>query len=52
MRVVIVVVIVVTRENKVNSYSDQLELGQVYKLGVEFDKKELMIIIVFYLCHF
>ena len=25
-------------ENKVNSYSDQLKLGQVCKFGVEFDK--------------
>ena len=35
--VVIVVVIVVTRVNKVNSYSDQLKLGQVCKFGVKFD---------------
>ena len=38
MRVVIVVIVVVTWENKVNFYSDQLELGQVCKFGVEFDK--------------
>ena len=38
MRVVIVVVVVVTGENKVNSYSDQLKLGQVFQFGVEFDK--------------
>ena len=39
MRVVLpVVVVLVTGENKVNSYSDQLKLGQVCKLGVEFDK--------------
>ena len=37
MRVLIVVL--VTGENKVNSYSDQLKLGQVCKFGVEFDKK-------------
>ena len=35
MRVILVVV--VTRENKVNSYSDQLKLGWVCKFGVEFD---------------
>ena len=41
MRVVLVVVVlVVTWENKVNSYSDQLKLGQVCKFGVEFDKKQ------------
>ena len=40
MRVLILllVVLVVTGENKVNSYSDQLKLGQVCKFGVEFDK--------------
>ena len=40
MRVVLVLVLVVllvTGENKVNSYSDQLKLGQVCKFGVEFD---------------
>ena len=37
--VVVVLVVVVTWENKVNSYSDQLKLGQVCKFGVEFDKK-------------
>ena len=37
MRVVLVVVLVVTWENKVNSYSDQLKLGLVCKFGVEFD---------------
>ena len=38
MRVLIVlVVVVVTGENKVNSYSDKLKLGQVCKFGVEFD---------------
>ena len=35
---VVVLVVVVTWENKVDSYSDQLKLGQVCKLGVEFDK--------------
>ena len=29
-------------ENKVNSYSDQLKLGQVCKFGVELDKKDLV----------
>ena len=41
MRVVLVLVLVVllvTGENKVNSYSDQLKLGQVCKFRVEFDK--------------
>ena len=39
MRVVLVlVVLLVTGENKVNSYSDQLKLGWVYKFGVELDK--------------
>ena len=40
MRVVVLVlfvVVVVTWENKVNSYSDQLKLGLVCKFGVEFD---------------
>ena len=40
MRVVLLVAVVlllVTWENKVNSYSDQLKLGQVCKFGVEFD---------------
>ena len=36
--VIVDIVVVVTRENKVNSYSDQLKLGQVCKFGVEFDK--------------
>ena len=35
--VVVVVLLLVTGENKVNSYSDQLKLGQVCKFGVEFD---------------
>ena len=34
----VVVVLLVTGENKVNSFSDQLKLGQVCKFGVEFDK--------------
>ena len=38
---VLVVVVVVTGENKVNSYSDQLKLGQVCKFRVEFDKKRI-----------
>ena len=38
MRVVVIVVLLVVKwENKVNSYSDQLMLGQVCKFGVEFD---------------
>ena len=47
MRVVVIVVVlvvvhvVVTWENKVNSYSDQLKLGQVCKFEMEFDKKDL-----------
>ena len=36
----VVLVLVVTWENKVNSYSDQLKLAQVCKFVVEFDKKE------------
>ena len=35
----VLLLVVVTNENKVNSYSDQLKLGQVCKFGVEFDKK-------------
>jgi len=35
--VLVLVVLLVTGENKVNSYSDQLKLGQVCKFGVEFD---------------
>ena len=31
---------VVTGENKVNSYSDQLKLGWVCKFGVEFDNNK------------
>ena len=38
MRVLIVLLVLVTGENKINSYSDQLKLGQVCKFGVEFDK--------------
>ena len=38
MRVVLVVVLVVTWENKVNSFSDQLKLGRVCKFGMEFDE--------------
>ena len=30
-------ILLVTGENKVNSYSDQLKLGWVCKFGVEFD---------------
>ena len=33
------VLVVVTRENKVNSCNNQLKLGWVCKIGVEFDKK-------------
>ena len=33
----VILVLVVTGENKVNSYSDQLKLGWVCKFGVEFD---------------
>ena len=32
--------------NKVNSYSDQLKLGQVCKFGVEFDNYKAMIIVL------
>ena len=35
--VLLVLLVLVTWENKVNSYSDQLKLGQVRKFGVEFD---------------
>ena len=35
--VLLVVVLLVTWENKVNSYSNQLKLGQVCNFGVEFD---------------
>ena len=40
MRVLVLVllVVVVTGGNKVNSYSDQLKLCWVCKFGVEFDK--------------
>ena len=31
--------VVVTGENKVNSYSDELKMGWVCKFGVEMDKK-------------
>ena len=34
------VIVLVTGENKVNSYSDQLNLGWICKFGVEFDKSE------------
>ena len=37
MWVILLVVVVVTGENKVNSYSDQQKLGQVCTFGVEFD---------------
>ena len=33
------VIVLMTWENKVNSYSDQLKLGWVSKFGVGFDKK-------------
>ena len=36
----VLLLVVVTNENKVNSYSDQLKLGQVCKFRVEFDKKK------------
>ena len=35
----VLIVLLVTGENKVNSYSDQLKLGLVCKFGVEFDNK-------------
>ena len=38
---VVLLLVVVTNENKVNSYSDQLKLGQVCKFRVEFDKKRI-----------
>ena len=34
---VVIIILVVTGENKVNSYFDQLKLGQVCNFGVEFD---------------
>jgi len=34
----VLIVVLVRGENKVNSYSDQLKLGQACKFGVEFDK--------------
>ena len=37
----VLLLVVVTNENKVNSYSDQLKLGQVCKFRVEFDNKLL-----------
>ena len=37
----VVVIVVVRFENKVNSYSYQLKLGQVCKFGVEFDNKSI-----------
>ena len=38
MRVIVVLVLVVlVGENKVNSYSDQLKLGQVCKFGVKLN---------------
>ena len=36
--VILLLLLLVTGENKVNSYSNQLKLGQVCKFGVEFDK--------------
>ena len=33
-----VVVLLVTGENKVNSYSDKLNLGMIFKFGVELEK--------------
>ena len=36
--VLVLLLLVVTGGNKVNSYSNQLKLGQVCKLGVEIDK--------------
>ena len=35
--VILVLVVLVIGKNKVNSYSNQLNLGQVYKFGVKFD---------------
>ena len=34
---VVLLVLIVTGENQVNSYSDQLKLGQLCKFEVEFD---------------
>ena len=45
MRVVVVLLLLlVSGENKVNSYSDQLNLDLVCKFGVEFDKKSLFLV--------
>ena len=41
--ILLVLVLVVTGENKVNSYSDQLKLGWVCKFGVEFDKNLVLV---------
>ena len=40
-KLVVVVVIVLVGENKVNSYSNQLMLGWVCKFPVEFDQNEI-----------
>ena len=40
--VVVVILFLVTEENKVNSNSDQLKLGWVCKFGVGFDNKKVM----------
>ena len=37
---VVIIILVVTGENKVNTYFDQLKLGQVCNFGVEFDKND------------
>ena len=43
---VVVVLLLVTGENKVNSFSDQLNLDRVCKFGVEFDKKSLFLVLL------
>ena len=40
--VVVVLVVLVIGKNKVNSYSDQLKLGEVCKFGVEFDNIDIL----------
>ena len=43
---VVVVLLHVTGENKVTSFSDQLNLDRVCKFGVEFDKKSLILVLL------
>ena len=43
--VLVLVLVLVLGENKVNSYSDQLKLGQVCKFGVEFDKNKHKVLV-------